>query len=523
MVKWIEIFNYAVIDHLKIEFTDGLNILTGETGAGKSIIIDAMMSLAGKRLDKTIIRKEEKETIIRALIINNNSQIQIERRITRKNSKNFIDKKSVSLQKLKELIAPHFVIASQHGTKELLNSSQHLFIYDDLADTSKLRKDVKRYFRSLCELRHQISNLEKDLAGGSQMIDVYEHQLNELQDFAPSIEDYETLKKRVKFYDLAKTQRMLLAGLLNRLYEDEGSVLQLLSEANNLFSQSEDENLKRIKDNLVELEGMLDMISDDIHAALQYLDYDEFDYEEAKKKLDRYSELMLKYDVNDISELIDQIDRLSELVERLKGGDKLLLQLKDRYSSIKNEVVKRAQLLRQRRLSQKKRIEQKICKLLSDLNGGFAEFCVEITQREIPEGVDETGAEGIRFLINMNVGESPGPVDYIASGGELSRLYLALSVMGSEKNKTFIFDEVDTGVGGMTAISVGNLLKRLSKSSQVICVTHLPQIAKFADRHIKVEKFTDGSRTYARARVIDSSKEIEQEMKRMTGESMEIQ
>jgi DNA repair protein RecN (Recombination protein N) len=511
MLRELRIKNFTIIDDLSIKFETGLNVLTGETGAGKSIIVDAIGIILGDKASPDMIKTGSKESSIEAYFDNKNHPLLKELEIDsddgiiiRRNisshgkGRAYINDTSVSLQTLAVIGESLIDIHGQHEHQGLLKKDSHLFFLDAFAGLIEDAASLQVLYNEVISLRNRVNELKERIRERSQRIEFLRFQINEIDSANLRHGEKEAIEEEMKILlNLSKLKESSETAY-RLLYDSEGACLEQMSNA-----------ASRIRD-MVNFDpgakGILDIVESAIpqieDAALLLRKFkDKYDIDPQKlseidERLDLIKRLEKKY-----GEGIDEILRYkSNAEEELKG----LVTAEEQQETFEaglnakyNELKAMAEGLSQKRKAIAKSMEKMVVSELHELGFQKADFKVDIKKKDI---VTAIGIDDVEFLFSANPGEPPKPLIKVASGGELSRIMLALKCIEIQKtedrrqktdkksNKTLIFDEVDAGIGGITAQHVGNRLKAISNNYQVICITHLPQIAAMADNHLKVEK-----------------------------------
>jgi len=538
MLRYLRIKNLATIEEVELELAPGFTILTGETGAGKSIIIDAIKILLGEKATPDLIRSGKNEARIEAIFelegselippeieLDNDRQLSLQRTISSQGlSKSYANGVLIPIKRLKELGDRLIDIYGQNDHIFLLDLTNHLRFLDDWAGTTELREKVKQSAQKIRGLFREKLELETRQKDRAQRLDFINFQIKEIEEAGLTAgEEEELLQERSILKNAEK-----IAGLVNTAidlaYENEDSITTAL---------------KRLETLITDLASYFP------------------DLKAASDQLDDFS-IFLKELVNNLIELRDKYapspGRLEEIEERLSQLDRLkrkygstveevlqhLKQIKDEKTNLEKSEEKQTELegaIRQafmdyRRLTQElselrhkraRDLEQLLIKELAQLAMNRARFRVDFRSHQPDLGdlstIRDTGSEEVEFLLSPNPGEDLKPLRRIASGGELSRIMLAFKVIGqaSEPGKTLIFDEIDAGIGGQTADFLARKLKQLAQSHQIICITHLPQIASAAHHHYHLEKKTEKGRTYTLVKKLKDNERPEEIARLISG------
>ncbi|MBE6794673.1 MAG: DNA repair protein RecN [Ruminococcaceae bacterium] len=534
MLSELYIENIAVIEKSNISFSKGLNVLTGETGAGKSIVIDSIGAVLGFRTSRELVRTGADKAVVSALFTNigkraekalenigvsYDSELLIQREITLSGKNNCRINGSVATVSMLRDLGRHLInIHGQHESYELMSPDLHIRYIDTLGAHKDLLERYKEAFEHLRSIESQLKKRRNDEQERERRIDILRFQIDELSSSDISVGEYDSLmSERTTLMNLEKIRD----GISKALYKlgsdsaDFASAITLADEASSdlstaaRYNQSAESLSERLSDLTYELRDIYaeceDIISE-LDADPQRLDY-------VENRIDLLNNLFKKYGSSE-EELIEYMENAEKELEALLNYEEHFEKLSAEY----NVALDNAKALAKELSEKRKTVSDKFCKAVSEemsfLDMPKATLAVEITPCELYDN----GAETIEFLVSTNVGEPPKPVAKIASGGELSRMMLAIKTVLSKADPTdtLIFDEVDSGVSGSAAERIGIKLKEASKDSQVLCVTHLPQIAAQADNHYKITKRSDSSRTFTSVDILDEQGRIE-ELARIMG------
>jgi len=540
MLQEIHIENLAIIERITLEFDTGLNVITGETGAGKSLLLNAVQLVLGDRGGSDKIRPQENELFVsvrfipldeaRKILVNLDfpvDEVIVSRKISRTGRSRFwINNKPVTAEIVKEIGKYLVDIHGQHSHQLLFDSNHHLSILDDFAGIVSLRKQFEESFRSWHEISNRLERLiiRRDEIFRQQRLEMFELQeLHEAQLFES---DEETkLEKQLDLIEDAEEIIDFAGRLEYDIVEKENSVSDIVGK----FKQEAERFaiLDEIGGIIEYLETILASIEEiqAITGGLKSLEYDPKHAGQIRERLSLLGDLQRKFKKN-LPELIRYRDELNKKKIEDKNIDEQIEKLEKEVESARNEVENFARELSTRRHSAAFRLSEAVEKELIPLGFQDAKFRMqlEITADEkspfllgdVPTKLFSSGFEKAEFVFSANPGLLPKPLRKIVSGGELSRLALAIKVIlpTSDLAGCSLFDEIDAGVGGGTAIKVAERLEKLAESKQIIVITHLHPVARKANRHINIEKLTDGASTEVNTRVLSKS-EIEKELKRM--------
>lgn len=544
MLREIHIKNFSIIDNVHIEFGKGFNVLTGETGAGKSIIIDALSLALGERVTGDFIRSGEKEAVVEAFFdvtpkaldpstrnflddngIDADDGLILKRIISAKGrSRAYINGSMVNVQNLSDVSGSIIDVHGQYEHQSLLSSDKQLDLLDIYGGLLKERQEVEGIYENLHELKRSISGLEQKEKDRAQRLDMLEFQINEIGAAELSPGEEEKLAEEEKILGSA----VHLAELSNRAYESlYSSDTSCITVLSGILKDLEDitEIDSRANDPVRSVKDALPLLEETGYFLRDYKSNLEFDpgrLEQVQEKLELIKRLGKKYG-GSVREILEFKEKAAEELEGLRHFEEEHGSMKAELVELKRAFTKKAGQLSKKRKKVSKKIESEVVAQLNELSMPDTRFAVRITQERGDDTTDglkagRSGIDGIEFLISPNVGEDPKPLSKIASGGELSRIMLALKVILAKGDEmpVLVFDEIDAGIGGRTAGTVGHKLKGLSLYHQVLCITHLPQIASYADGHLKIEKKTGKERTTVEVNKINKDKRTE-EIARMLG------
>ena len=521
MLKNLYIENIAVIEKTTIDFSNGLNVLTGETGAGKSIVIDSINAVLGNRTSRDLIRNGSESAFVSAEFEDisqkaletlheygfdtDDGTLIIQREISlNSKGKCRINGRPATVSILKAVGTYLINIHGQHESYELMSPELHINYIDKLGN---LKNDIDEYAKAYQEYRALKSELDKaqfDEAERNRKIDLLQYQVNELEQADMYAGEFEELKEQRTLIE----NKEKIANALNEAHsilsggEDTSGILEQLENAcsslENIVEYMPDTQdvLKRMQSTLYELEDCTSEISGFADSA----DSDIGNLEEIEDRIDLIQRLSRKYG-STIEEMLDFLNKAKRELEYLERYEENREQLKENCQKAFEKAEKLAENLSQMRKKISVQFSARVKEEMTFLDMPNVELVV--SQKKCP--LNHLGCDDIEILISTNVGEEPKPVAKIASGGELSRMMLAIKNVIADKDEidTLIFDEVDTGISGSAAQKVGFKLKEVSKNRQVVCVTHLAQIAALADTHFKIQKNVINGKTYTNVNALD--------------------
>lgn len=513
MLDSLHIENIAVIERADIEFSAGFNALTGETGAGKSILIDSINAVLGMRTSKELIRTGSSRAVVSAVFsaigpdVRNKlnelgfdcdeDELCIGRVITESKSTVKINGINTTASILRE-IAPMLVnIHGQHDSQALLDPDKHYIYIDLLAANDELLTSYSAAFAQMMSTRRRLKQLTAAAEQNAHDLEILQYQVNELESANIEVGEIERLKSRQNELANAKqiADNMTAAAgfIIENDYDEAQSALSLIDGALGQLSEIAD-----VSENISTLYGELDGIRESLGDLCERIEQtaadSQFDPEEAQSvddRLDMYYHFSHKYGQTE-QQMLDFLQNAKQRLQNIEQSDDEIISLKSQLKVRVDEVKRLGNLLTDSRKAAGERFAKDVAAQLEYLNMPNVKIVVEIQ----PCAYSKLGADKIEFLISTNPGETPKPLSKIASGGEMSRIMLAIKsvLAGSDTVGTLIFDEIDAGISGRAALKVGDKLKSTAKSRQVICVTHLAQIAAKADNHLLIQKNTDSGR-----------------------------
>lgn len=536
MLQILHIENIAVIERADIEFQRGFNALTGETGAGKSIVIDALGAVLGQRTSRDLIRTGASEAMVSAafdsvsgdlaelseqgVVPDEDGNLLLQRTI-HADGKNVCraNGRPITVSQLRAVGSALLNIHGQHDGQQLLDEEQHRVYLDRCADVEEELAAFAADYEMLVKTRARIRSLEMDEGEKARRIDSLRYQIAELEEAALESGEEERLCERRSILQNAEKYTSAVESasyFLNGGDDSMGAVPQLreaeraLGGARKLSSAFEEllERLKQVSCEAYDLAETVRDLKDDFSFSPEELD-------QIESRLSLLARLKKRYGAT-VEDMLAYLARSQKELDEIAFADDALARLREEESAQLAAAKKSAGALSQKRRAAAKMLESRILRELTELDMPRMQFSVEFSEKEF----DATGADHIRFLMSANVGEELKPINRVASGGELARVMLALKNVLAEKDHvaTLVFDEVDTGVSGRAAQRVAEKLAAVSRSKQVLCVTHLPQLAAMADTHFSVEKGERDGRTYTHVVRMDRAQRAA-ELARITGGS----
>lgn len=537
MLKFLHIENIAVIERSDIEFSSGFNVLTGETGAGKSIVIDSINAVLGERTSRELIRAGCDTAEVSAVfgeldnataaalsdigvVPDDDGNIVIRRRLSAA-GKGLIklNDRPVTATELKE-VGRHLVnIHGQHDNQALLDPERHLDYVDAVADDDPIKGKYYAEFREINKIRKELAAVQTDEDEKRRRVDLLKYSINELESAGIKPGEYDKLRRKLEIArNYQKTAEALARAYSELKGDDElDGAVSLLSGAEKALSSLRDEEWDKRASVLSSAASAAEDVSAAIYDFLENAEYSDIDPDEINARLDTLDKLMLKYGGGEW-ELLKALDKAREELNDIEFSDKKAAELSELLDSSVERLVALGEELTEVRKKAAAAFEKQVCDILSYLNMPDVRFTVQFAMGRYTK----RGCDTAEFMISANRGESVKPLSKIASGGELSRVMLAIKsvLLGKDPVGTMIFDEIDTGISGYTAGKVGTQLKRVAENRQVICVTHLAQIAAMGDTHLLIEKKAEGDRTFTSVSPLSYEDRINEIARIMSGAQM---
>lgn len=537
MLKFLHIENIAVIERSDIEFSAGFNVLTGETGAGKSIVIDAINAVLGERTSKELIRAGCDTAEVSAVFgeLDNataaalsdagvtpdeDGNIVIRRRLSAA-GKGLIklNDRPVTATELKE-IGKHLVnIHGQHDNQALLDPERHLDYIDAVADDDPIKGKYYAEFRELNRIRKELAATETDEDEKRRRVGLLKYQINELESAGIKPGEYEKLQKKLSVArNYQKTAEALSRAYSALKGDDEfDGAVSLLTDAEKSLSSLRNDEWDKKSSALADAAAAAEDVSAALYDFLENAELADIDPDEINSRLETLDKLMAKYG-NSEEEMLEFLEKARTELNDTEFSDKKAAELSALLDDATVRLIASADELTAARKKAAAEFEKQVCDILSYLNMPDVRFTVQFGKGRYTK----RGCDTAEFMISANRGESVKPLCKIASGGELSRVMLAIKsvLLGRDPVGTMIFDEIDTGISGYTAGKVGTQLKKVAENRQVICVTHLAQIAAMADTHLLIEKKAEKDRTFTSVSPLSYEQRINEIARIMSGTQM---
>ena len=534
MLELLHIENIAIIEAADIEFAPGFNALTGETGAGKSIVIDSLSAVLGQRTSRELIRTGAEKAFVSAAFsgmapeLTEELGIQPEadgtlllQREIQTDGKNVcrVNGRPVTVGQLRALGARLLNIHGQHDGQQLLDEEQHIVYLDSFGRVESLAITYAEKYKNFTDIRRQIGVLQMDEAEKARRVDTLQYQIEELHRAKLTPGEEEELTARRGMLRNAEKFLGAVAGADYALNGDDsgGGALSALRQAQDALGgvRHLDDAFGQLYERLGEAYSEVYDIAATVEDKRGELDVSPGELDRVESRMDLLYRLKKKYGAT-VEDMLDYQARCEAELAQIEDAGDTLARLEQALSKAEKEARQAAQALSDARKAAADRLTAQILTELQQLDMGKIRFAVDFAEKPL----DSDGMDTVRFLMSANVGEELRPIHKIASGGELARIMLAMKNVLSEQDHvgTMVFDEVDTGVSGRAAQKVAEKMARISRRKQVLCVTHLPQLAAMADTHFSVEKGERGGRTYTEVRRLDREQR-RRELARLTGGS----
>ena len=520
MLRVLHIENIAVIECADIAFDRGFNVLTGETGAGKSIVIDAISAIIGERAYRDMIRTGSEKASVQAVFsgvpklswfgdngVPYEEETVIQREI-------YLDGRNVcrvngglvSVSVLRKLGSQLIDIHGQHDSASLFDESTHLQFLDDFAANEGLRISYKEKYDAVTELRREIERISMDEGEKLRRMETLRYQITEIEKAELEIGEDTALEERRKLLQNSEKLSDGMETAVNALYgnEDSNGAVALVQEAEkelarlSRYTDAYGEMQSKLADLMYQLQDVAEALWD----AKDDLSYSPQELDRIEERLDTIHRLRKKYG-STCEDILSYLERARTELDEIEFADDHLEKLKKKLQKAEAEAWSAADGLTKNRKERANALSEAICSELAQLDMPKVQFSCEFTKTELTP----TGADGVAFYMSANAGEALKPMSKVASGGELARIMLAMKNVQAEKDRidTLIFDEVDTGVSGRAAQKVAEKLRAVSTNKQVLCVTHLPQLAALANTHLLIAKEERGGRTYTTVSPLDKA------------------
>jgi DNA repair protein RecN (Recombination protein N) len=552
MLKALLVKDYALIESINIEFGKGLNIITGETGAGKSILIDAMGLLLGERASTEVIRKGASKSYVEGIFdITNNKKIDalleeneieplpeliLRREISTKGSNRcFINDTPVSLSIIKNVGNLMVDLHGQHEHQSLLRKETHIDFLDEFGNYRDLTENYKKLYSELQNLLRELKILTEKESSLREKKDFYSFQIKEIDSVSPAEDEEEKLIEELRILENSEKLASTTSSVYSLIYEDENSVYDSITKIKNELEELTAID-KSFGESFGECENAIALINDIAEFVRNYKSKIDVDPAEVNRKRDRLGTINLvkkKYG-GTVKAVLEYRNKIGAEFDLAENFSEKISSFEKQIGYLREQCGKTADNISKKRNQASSSINKEVKEVLADLGIPDSKFDVKITQNKSASGEEyitvkgnkysytSKGIDEVEFYISTNVGEDLKPLAKVASGGEVSRIMLALKTILAKNDKfpLLIFDEIDTGVSGRIAQKVGKALKSLANFYQVISITHLPQIAGLADHHFIVEKNTNDGRVVSSIKQLNEKERVREVAKLMSGENV---
>jgi DNA repair protein RecN (Recombination protein N) len=523
MLSYLKVENLAVVEKVELDFSPKLNVLTGETGAGKSILIDAIMLLLNKKAPASIIRSGAKKLTVEALFSREDEEEILKREVSKGKSLTYQNGELAPFNQVKEKADGLLNIYGQRDHVFLLNTANHQVFLDQFSQSGELLGRLAGTCRQIRSLQSRWEELREKSRQAREKLDYLGFQLQEIENLDLKPGDEALWQERLKILASAETILEKADALVQELYQKDNSVYSQLAQSlpAAAYLQALFPEFGHFKDEIDRFYGLLPEISAFLTTLAGKVEFNENELNEVAEKLARLEKLKAKHKL-DLEGLLEKIGQLRRERDELLNLDFSLSDTEKEIARALADYRALQERLREIRRAGAKRLSALVVKELALLEMAKARFEVRCEEVEASAGnVAEAGTDRIEFYFSSNPGQPPGRLKDVASGGELSRLMLVLkSIGGDESGATFIFDEIDSGIGGKTAEFVGEKLRKIAARNQVICISHLPQIARFADRHFLIRKEFRNNQTYSSAAVLEDGERVREIARLMAGSAI---
>lgn len=533
MIKSLHIENIAVIEKTDIDFADGLNVLTGETGAGKSIIIDAINAVLGERTSKDLIRSGCEKAFVSALFsdlsadalcrirengfdVDEDGNLLITRVLSYGSGSVKINGRPATVTVLKEITKNLINIHGQHDNQGLLNSDNYYIYLDLIAENGGILNDYYKEFKYFNAIRRELNSQETDEGEKQRRIDMLDFQIKELENADIKSGEVAEIKRKLS---IAENSEKMITALNNAVFclngtDNTDGAVSMVRNAQKFIEYAKSNEFSELEQSLAESLSNLEYISEHIRKLSENADYADIDADKLRERLDNLHRLMLKYGDNE-DKLIDFLNDAKIQREQISCSDMHIKELSVELDASTERLIALGDKITKTRIDAAKVFSKKVTDTLKLLDMPNVVFKINV----LKDKYTKHGCDTVEFLIGTNAGEGVKPLHKIASGGELSRIMLAIKSVLADKDNidTLIFDEIDTGISGRAADKVGSKLLSVANNRQVICVTHLAQIAAYAENHLLIVKNTSENRTYTNVKTLNFEDRIHEIARIMSG------
>ena len=537
MLKQLHISNYALIDELNVSFESGFNVITGETGAGKSILLGALGFALGDRADTNVLYDKEKKCVVEAQFVLTNATLKplfeendldfeteciFRRELNpQKKSRAFINDTPVALQTMKEIGNQLVDIHSQHDSLLLTDADFQLKLLDEIAQNGTILAEYQTKYGQYNALKRKLNELKEIATKNTAENDYLKFQLDELDKADLKEGEYADIEQTLSVMENAEEIKTLLVTANGLMDDSENAILGQVNELTSTLQKMKhllpdtEELAERVENLKVELKD----IAYDLRRKEEETQFDEGQLQSLQERYDLLSRLMMKHHVGGFEELITLRDNLKEKVNAFENIDETIAQAERNLKNSEKQLSVLAKALHDKRCEAATAFGEKVTTLVQQLAMPFAQFQVSVERQDSFGG---KGSDEIRFLFSANKGIAVDDLRRVASGGELSRLMLSIKSAVSDYNyiPTLIFDEIDTGVSGEVAAKIGGIMRQMGNALQLISITHLPQVASQAEHHYFIYKDNEGERTQSHIRVLQREERITEIAKMLSNDQV---
>jgi DNA repair protein RecN (Recombination protein N) len=537
MLLHLSINNYAIIEKLEIDFNKGFTVITGETGAGKSILLGALSLILGQRVDTTVLNDKEKKCVVEGVFkvskdnflsffkendIDFEEETTIRREIsTAGKSRAFINDTPVNLNVIKELAEQLINIHSQHQNLLVKDGNYQLAVIDSFANIQTQVEDYKKKYVHFITKRNELVALKNKENNSKADLDFLRFQANEIEVLKLQQDEQTIIEEQLKLLNNAEDIKIVLHQAANLLVDKEDSMLVNIKQITQSFAKITDlsEEYRLIYERLMSLSIELTDISRDVSLLNDNTNFDKENAEYLNNRLSAIYSLEKKHQVNHSDELIDLLEKLNSEITKIDSIDDVILTLEKEVKGLEQDLKQLANQLSAKRKEILPVLTKNIKENLNELGMPEATF---IIQQEIEKELTITGIDSIEFLFTANKGFKPVEIYKAASGGELSRLMLTIkSILAKSKNlSTIIFDEIDTGVSGDIADKMGDIMKQMAANIQIIAITHLPQVAAKGKQHFRIYKEIKNNKTITSLTDLSGEEKVQEIAKMLSGKEL---
>ncbi len=537
MLTKLTISNYALIQQLSVEFSPELNMITGETGAGKSIILGALGLILGNRADLSVLKNKDEKCIVEGFFeisgynlksyfddndLDYDNQTILRREITPAGkSRAFINDTPVNLKTISQLGLKLIDIHSQHQNLELGNQKFQLNLVDEVSGSAKILNDYKAAYKRYKQLHKELEELKEKAEKANADLDYFQFQFNQLEEAKLKVGEQEELETGLEKLTHAEEIKSSFTEVLHLLDDEQLSAIQNIKESAKILERIQNyiidipELRNRLQSTFLELRD----IWDEIDSLAEKVEHDPEKIEEVNDRLNVIYNLQQKHNVSSIAELLELKNSFDNKINQAVGFGEEIINKENELKKALNQLKDLAGNLSIVRKKSFAGIEKAIVEDLKQL--GMTKAKLQVVHQDLPD-FTSSGKDLISLLFSANADSTPAEISKIASGGEMSRLMLAIKnlLRKSKELPTIVFDEIDTGISGEVAIKMGNILKAFSVSTQIINITHLPQIAAKGDSHFIVFKLEEEGKTYTSIRKLEKDERVEELAKMVSGEDV---